>query len=160
MDWGFEDIDLDEPAQPTTLDRELVPEGEHAFQIKRVEETDKRLKITLAHAEPRYGWVWVELPKDKDWAARIMASLAKALGMTPEEWRATQVGDLVGRHVRCQVYHREGNAGKVFVNARKFVAAMAADVPAATAEKPAAKRSQAAKAHAATTEGNADAIPF
>lgn len=47
------------------------------------------------------------------------------------------------------------------MNARKFLPAMAADVPGAPAEeKPAAKRSQAAKAHAATTEGNPDAIPF
>lgn len=161
MDWGFEDIDLDEPAQPTALERELVPEGEHVFQIKRVTETDRRLTVTLAHTEPRYGWVWVELPKDKDWAGRIVASLAKAIGLTAEQWRATEVGDLTSRWVRCQVYHREGNAGKVFVNARKFLPAMAADVPGAAAEeKPAAKRSQAAKAHAATTEGNPDAIPF
>lgn len=161
MDWGFEDVDLNEPPQPARLERELVPEGEHVFQIQRINETTESVIVVLRHTEPRYGWVWVTLPRTADWAKRIMASLAQALGFTPEQWREAEIGDVVQRWVRAQVYHKPGRDGRVFVNARVFLPVMAADVPSAPAqEKPAAKRSQAAKAHQATTEGNADAIPF
>lgn len=141
MDWDFGGVDMEQPAQGTRLDRELVPEGTHTFSINSVSDTPTHFEVVLAHSEPRYGWVWVKLPKGQEWAQRIGASLAAALGLSPAEWKATEIGSLVGRWVNCEVYHKAGNSGRTFVNARKFHAPPA-EIPAARAKpapRPAAK---------------------
>lgn len=158
-DWGFDNW-AEEPVTPpqATTERELVPEGRHKFKIERAGETDTGLSLTLAHADKRFGWVWPSLPKGADWAKAIVATLLRSLGLTPADWGKMDPGDLVGRMVEAEVYHRIGNTGKTFVNVRKF---HATETPAAPAEeKPAPKRTQAAKAHAEITEGRSDAIPF
>ena len=156
MDWGFEDFPTEEPATPAAVEWKLVPEGTHAFQITRVSETDTNLSVVLAHEDKGLSWVWCSLPKDKDWAARMVGTLARALGMSPAEWKATAAGDIVGRRVEAEIYHRIGNTGKTFANVRKFLPPAEA-APA----KRAPARSQAAKAHAEITEqGGTDVIPF
>lgn len=156
MDWGFDDFPADEPSAPVYAERQIVPEGTHAFQITRVAENDTNLTVVLAHDDKAISWVWVSLPKDKDWAARIVGTLARSLGLSPAEWKATEAGDLVGRRLEAEIYHRLGNNGKTFANVRKFLppqeAAPAKRTPA---------RSQAAKAHADfQEEAGTDAIPF
>lgn len=117
--WGLDDFDdtppVNESAAPT---RELVPEGEHAFQIREVIDGD-RVEIRLVHEDRRYGWVFANLPANADWAKRILSTLRKACGMSREEWASTPITDLVGRRVVARVYHKAGN-GKTFVNVGEF----------------------------------------
>ena len=154
MDWGNDDY-REEP-QAETVERELVPEGAHDFRIKEVLEDDTRVELRLVHDDKRFGWVFCKLPKDADWAKRIGSSLRKALDITPEDWASMQAGDLAGRRVAAEIYHKVGRTGATFVNVRKFLAVERPD------PKPAAARSQTAKAaaafKAAATSG--DDIPF
>jgi hypothetical protein len=116
--WGLDDIDtppVNESAAPT---RELVPEGEHAFQIREVIDGD-RVEIRLVHEDRRYGWVFANLPANADWAKRILSTLRKGCGMSREEWARTPITDLVGRRVVARVYHKAVN-GKTFVNVAEF----------------------------------------
>jgi len=157
-DWGFDDIEqvAATPEPQATGNRELVPEGRHTFRIERAGEDDQALKVTLVHSDKRLGWVWDTLAKGNGIAKARLASLLRALGVQLEAWRQMDPGDLIGRSVEAEIYHKVGSKGGTFVNVRQYY-----ELPAvAKAEKPAAARSQAAKAHKATTEGNADAIPF
>jgi hypothetical protein len=155
MDWGNDDI-AEEPKPAEAAERELVPEGLHDFRIKEVLEDDARVELRLVHDDKRFGWVFCRLPKDADWARRIASSLRKSLGIAADDWAAMQAGDLAGRRVAAEIYHRIGKTGGTFVNVRKFVAVERAE------PKPAAARSQTAKAaaafKAAATSG--DDIPF
>jgi hypothetical protein len=157
-DWGFEDFDqvAATPEPQAAGGRELVPEGRHGFRVERAGEDDTSLKVTLAHPDKRMGWVWDTMPKGNGIAKARLASLLRALGVQLDDWRRMDPGDLIGRHVEAEIYHKVGSKGGTFVNVRKYYEAE----PAPAAAKPAAARSQAAKAHKATTEGNADAIPF
>lgn len=156
MDWGRDDI-ADEPqaAAPAT-ERELVPEGLHDFRIREVLEDDARVELRLVHDDRRFGWVFCKLPKDADWAKRIASSLRTSLGISPEDWATMQAGDLAGRRVAAEIYHKLGKTGATWVNVRKFVAVERAE------PKPAAARSQPAKAAAAfkASASSPDDIPF
>lgn len=156
-DWGFEDFDAEAPATAKPQGRELVPEGEHVFRIERAKDTDQEFAVTLAHSSPAYGWVWAKMPKGKSWAARLCGSLARALGMTREQWQATEIGELIGRQVTAEIYHRVGNSGVTFVNVRKFTAAPGE--PASVTTKPAARTGKQRTA-AAGQGGTNDDIPF
>jgi hypothetical protein len=149
MDWKFEGFeDGAEPTPAATGERDLVPEGSHALEIVRASEEGADLKLALAHADKRFGWVWANCPRDKDWGARIVSSLARALGMSPADWNETAPDQLVGRTVAAEIYHKAGNSGRVFVNVRKFTAA--------EAPPKAATRSRSAKPAAVAP----DDIPF
>ena len=157
-DWGFDDIEqvAATPEPQATGTREMVPEGRHGLKIERAGEDDASLKITLAHPDKRLGWVWDTMPKGNGIAKARLASLLRALGVQLDDWRRMDPGDLVGRHVEAEIYHKVGTKGGTFVNVRKYYEPEAA----APAAKPAAARTQAAKVHREVTEGNADAIPF
>jgi len=150
MDWKFEDFADEAPAEPQgAAERQLVPEGVHALEVVRASEEGADLKLALAHPDKQFGWVWANCPRDKDWGARLVSSLAKALGLSPAQWNETTTDQLVGRTVAAEIYHKAGNSGRVFVNVRKFAAA---EAPPA---KPAG-RTRAAKPAAAAP----DDIPF
>jgi hypothetical protein len=145
-----------EPAAAPAVERELVPEGTHTFQIKEVIDGD-RLELRLALEDRRYGWVFCRLPRGADWARRIFGTLPLALGMSREEWAACEVTDLAGRQVGAAVYHKVDKQGKTWVNVRQFVTPEAQAEPAPKA-KP---RSQAKKADATfKSNGGGDDIPF
>ena len=124
MDWGLDDdfppVTVRDDSRPP--ERELVPEGDHAFQIREVIDHGDKVEFRLVHDEKRFGWVFSRLPKAADWGRRILSSLRKAVGMTREEWAAGEITDLVGRRVRARIYHKAGN-GKTFVNVAEFLPA-------------------------------------
>ncbi len=161
-DWGFDDIDqvAATPEPQATGTREMVPEGRHGLKIERAGEDDASLKITLAHPDKRLGWVWDTMPKGNGIAKARLASLLRALGVQLDDWRRMDPGDLVGRHVEAEIYHKVGTKGGTFVNVRKYYEPEPVAPAAKPATKPAAARTQAAKAHREVTEGDADVIPF
>ncbi len=157
MDWGRDDI-ADEPqaAKPAT-ERELVPEGLHDFRIREVLEDDARVELRLVHDDKRFGWVFCKLPKDADWAKRIASGLRKSLGITADDWANMQAGDLAGRRVAAEIYHKVGKSGPTWVNVRKFVAVERPEPPAAA--QPRSKPAMAAAAFKASATSGDD-IPF
>ncbi|NBW86020.1 MAG: hypothetical protein EBR23_04115, partial [Planctomycetia bacterium] len=122
MEWfeDFEDIET-VATKPAARDRELVPEGERRFTIKRASWTEKKFEIALAADGEEFGWVFCNFPPDKRWGQWLIVSLAKALGYQAAPWRAAKPEDLLGRTVRARVYHRVGNSGNTFVNAGEFL---------------------------------------
>jgi hypothetical protein len=120
-DWGLDD---DFPPAETNdsrpPERELVPEGDHAFQIREVIDHGDKVELRLVHDEKRYKWVFANTPKTVDWGKRILSSLRQALGMTREEWAAAPITDLAGRRVKARIYHKAGN-GRTFVNVGEFL---------------------------------------
>ena len=156
VDFPFDDVDIaPESAAPERLD---VPEGIHEFSIAQVLEDAQRLEIRLAHDDRKYGWVFCKLPKDQGWAKRIVGQLAGCLAITPDEWAASEVGDLVGRRVRAEIVHRQ--TARLWVNVVKFLPIeQLADEASAVAKRPA--RTPAAKVKAASPAvGGGDDIPF
>jgi hypothetical protein len=156
-DW-FDDVDFPPQATEAALppgEREQVPEGEHAMEIKKVLDHDDKLEIRLAHAERRYGWVFCRLPKAADWAKRIAHELRVALSIPKGGLMAAiEAGDLEGKTVIARIYHRATDRG-TFVNVGGFKAAIQPAEPAA--KKP---RGEAAKSLAAFKENVTDDIPF
>jgi hypothetical protein len=156
-DW-FDDVDFPPQATEAALppgEREQVPEGEHAMEIKKVIDTDERLEVRLAHAERRFGWVFCRLPKSADWAKRIAHELRVALEIPKGGLvAAIEAGDLEGKTVIARIYHRATDRG-TFVNVGGFKGAVQPPEPAA--KKP---RGEAAKSLAAFKENVTDDIPF
>jgi hypothetical protein len=156
-DW-FDDVDFPPQATEAALppgEREQVPEGEHAMEIKKVIDTDERLEVRLAHAERRFGWVFCRLPKSADWAKRIAHELRVALEIPKGGLvAAIEAGDLEGKTVIARIYHRATDRG-TFVNVGGFKGAVQPPEPAA--KKP---RGEAAKSLAAFKEAVSDDIPF
>jgi hypothetical protein len=157
-DW-FDDVDFPpQPAEasaPPAGEREQLPEGEHAMEIKKVIDHDDRLEVRLAHAERRYGWVFCRLPKTAEWAKRIAHELRVALDIPKGGlMAAVEAGDLEGKTVVARVYHRATDRG-TFVNVGGFKGAIQ---PEATEHKP--RRGTAAKVLAAHREVAPDDIPF
>lgn len=124
MDWGLDDdfppVAVRDDSRPP--ERELVPEGDHALQIREVIDHGEKVELRLVHDEKRFGWVFARTPKAADWGRRILSSLRKAVGMTREEWAAGEITDLVGRRVRARIYHKAGN-GTTWVNVAEFMPA-------------------------------------
>jgi hypothetical protein len=152
------DFILDEFFEPVAarLGREEVPEGEHDFRIVGMVEDERRLRVDLAHDDRRYGLVFADLPKGKDWAGRIVGQLAAALGLDAAGWKAATAATLKDRRVRARVYHKPRNGGGTFVNVGAFSVAQAAAEP----PKPVAKRTPTKKADAAAASIPDDDIPF
>jgi len=145
----FDDFSEAPQAEPATRDREMVPEGEHAFEIKATIDEPTRLQIRLAHPEARYGWVFCNIYKDADWAKRLAHELREAMGV-PKGGLMSAVADgsLVGRTVVARIYHQVKPAG-TYVNVGNFK-------PAAPAPATAKKR----QSKAAATQFPDDDIPF
>jgi len=134
-----------------------VPEGIHEFGIQQVLEDAQRLEVRLVHDDRRYGWVFCKLPKDKGWAKKLVGQLAGALAIGADEWASSEAGDLVGRRVRAEIVHRQGD--RLWVNVVKFLPIeQLADEAAVVAKRPA--RTPAAKVKAASPAIGSDDIPF
>lgn len=139
MDWPGDEV---RPAA-NTVERENVPEGRHRFEIVRASEDGPKLKLALSKVtdgelDKRFGWVWMNTPRDKDWGKRMVAGLAAALGLSPEAWKATKVADLEGRQVDAEIAHRQTD--RLWINVDRFYGpdAEAKPQPATPARKPAA----------------------
>ena len=156
MDFGLNEYFEPVAADPARPERELVPDGRHAFKIERASQDGQLFKVTLAHADNRYGWVWCRMSQDREIGQRMAASLRTALGMSPDEWQRAAIDDIVGRHVEAEIYHQV-KGETTYVNVRRF---HAVEEPAAPPPppKPVAKRTPTQKADAAGK--NPDDIPF
>jgi hypothetical protein len=157
MNW---DISVDEPQQTAVSgDRQHLPDGTHDVQIKTVAEDKAQLVLELAHDDRKFWWVKVSLKKDQPWARALVAQLAGALAMSPQEWLETPINDLTGRRVRAKMYHKSRDNGGVFVNVGKFLPIEElVEEAAEVAKKPA--RTPAAKVKAASPSIGSDDIPF
>jgi hypothetical protein len=155
MDWDFSE-GFDEPAAPTTTERELLPEGTHELLIKEVRVGDL-LEVRLAHEDRRYGWVFCRLPKDASWAKTIGRSLVAALGMDDAKWKAADPSDVADRLVQAELYHKVGRDGRTWVNVRRF---LPVEKPAAAPIKKSPPRTAGEKAMKQAMETSSDDIPF
>jgi len=157
MDWN---IAVDEPKQAAPSgERVELPEGVHELHIKTVSEDATQLVIELAHDDRKFWWVKVSLKKGQDWARVLVAQLAAALALSPQEWSDTQKDDLTGRRVRAEIRHRSGDNGRLFCNVWKFLPIeQLAEEAAVVAKRPA--RTPAAKVKAASPAIGSDDIPF
>lgn len=149
MDWGLNEYFEPVAAEPARPERELVPDGRHAFKVERASEEGSTVKVALSHDDRRYGWVWCRMRQDHEIGQRIAASLRTALGMSPDEWKRSAIDDIVGRHVEAEIYHQV-KGETTYVNVRRFhaVEEPAALPPAKPVAKPAAR----------TTTKKADAV--
>lgn len=154
VDFPFED---EIASEPVTQERMDVPEGVHEFQVVQVLESPEKLEVRLQHDERRYGWVFCKLPKSAGWAKRIVGQLAGSLAMSQEEWLAGDAGDLVGRRVRAEIVHKQGD--RLWVNVVRFMPIEQLAVEAeAVARRPV--RTPAAKVKQSAPAVGSDDIPF
>lgn len=116
VDFGLDDDEFATEPAARNAEREMVPEGEHPFQIRQVTQLeDGRVEVRLEHADKRFGWVFGKFPKT-GWGARLLSELRRACHMSREEWAAADITDLAGRRVRARVYHK----GQ-YVNVGEFI---------------------------------------
>jgi hypothetical protein len=158
MDWN---ISVDEPQQAAQAsgDRVELPEDTHELKIMTVSEDATQLVLELAHDDRKFWWVKVTMKKDQGWARVLVAQLAAALALSPQEWSDTQKDDLTGRRVRAEIRHRAGDNGLLFVNVWKFLPIEQLEQEAAEkAKRPA--RTPAAKVRASAPAIGSDDIPF
>jgi hypothetical protein len=153
-------VDIDGTVtEPTRMERQDVPEGVHELQIVQVIEDPAPLDVRLQHDDRKYGWVFCKFPDGDSRADARLATLISALGMTKDDWDATPPGDLVGRRVLANVWHRGRDNGAVWVNVSAFLPIEQLEQEAAVvAKKPA--RTPAAKVRAASPAIGSDDIPF
>lgn len=168
--WGLDDFPPVETANDSRPpEREMVPEGEHAFQIREVIDHGEKIEIRLVHDDKRFKWVFAKPQVKADWGRRLLSSLRQACGMTREEWAAAEITDLAGRRVRARIYHRPAN-GTTWANVAEFkpaepVVETATATPkveravAPLTPRPAPRRTATQKADAAAAMPDDD-IPF
>jgi preprotein translocase subunit SecD len=158
MDWPIDDDEPETQTQTTQYERLEVPEGTHELQIHQVLPSDEQLELRLVHDDPQYGWVFLRLKRGQKWAKALVKQLAKALGMTAQDWADTDKGDLVGRRVRAVIEHKV-KGDRMYVNVVGFEP-QAATAPQEPAKPSPVARTPAAKVRAASPDIGNDDIPF
>jgi len=161
--------EIDDAAEPQAAaggERELVPDGEHAFTIKHQEVNGDKFALRLADQGGRFGFVFVDLwatKKDGTPSKRtkiLLRQLADALGLNQEQWKAAvRDGELVGREVRAETRQWQGDNGRTKVQVDRFAAATQPQ-PKATANPPRFERAVAPQASSARPRPADDDIPF
>lgn len=148
---------------------QLLPDGQHECEIVKAkrwisqDQSRTALIVTLRPVSEGYLEVekWLDPSRKEDHKSAMQ--LADALGISRDDG----LGDnLLGG--RVVIAARRGTSKKtgepvVYVNGftPSATPGFAAPAPESAVEaKPAAKRTQAAKAHGQITEGNPDAVPF
>jgi hypothetical protein len=128
------------PQEMPKTERELVPEGEHGFEIKSATEGPHKFKegeflmLRLSALNGSYSFVFCDIEKSAK-GARLASSLSAALG-GPAAGRLSLVAEeLEGREVRARVYHQVGKNGRTYVNVGEFLPAKTAAAKPATAKK-------------------------
>jgi hypothetical protein len=160
VDFGLDDDFPTETNDSRPPERELVPEGDHDFQIRAViiHAEEEKVEVRLEHPERRYGWVFARIPRNVNWGKRILSGLRTSLGYTREQFAGLELTDLAGRRVRARVYHKVSGA-RTFVNVGEFLPGEAAEPVAAASSKPTTRRTSTQKADAAAAMPDDD-IPF
>jgi hypothetical protein len=144
-DWMIDDM----PEEPAKTERELVPEGEHSFEIKSATQGPHKFKegeflmLRLSATNGSYQFVFCDIPFGAS-GVRLAKGLAEALGEAATGKISLDPEALAGREVRAVIYHRTGSNGRTYVNVSEFK-------PTKTAVKAAKK---------AATVAAQDDIPF
>lgn len=167
MDFPIEaDWTQQAPASAGRGERENVPEGVHEFVIKQVVEDAEKLELRLVHDDNRYGWVFLTIPKPPKfaWQGKLVGQLAACLSLTPEQWAATEPGDVAGNRVTAQIQHRQ-SGDRLYVNVWAFLPAEPRPAPypgKPPAAKPPVARTPHQKVKAAAKAAGVpdDEIPF
>lgn len=138
MDWMIDEL----PEEPAKTERELVPEGEHTFEIKSASQGAHKFKegeflmLRLSATNGSYQFVFADIPFGPN-GVRLAKSLSDALGEPSTGKISLDPEALAGREVRAVIYHRTGNNGRTYVNVSEFkppkTAAKAAKKAAAVA---------------------------
>ena len=137
-DWTMSEL----PEEPSKVERELVPEGEHGFEIRAAEEGPHKfkegqfLKLRLSAMNGSYQFVFCDIPFGPT-GVRLAYSLADALGETSSGKISLDPTTLAGREVSAVIYHNVGKNGRTYVNVSEFKPLKLAGKPAAA--KPAKK---------------------
>ncbi len=152
-EWMLDDVTS---GQETAQARDMVPEGEHVFEVVKATEGPHKfregefLSLRLSDAGKKWALVFADIPKDKR-GAPLAASLAKALGLGGFGSKVViDPAELEGRQVIAEIYHTVSKAGRTYANVRRFSAVEQA--------APAAARTPKQKADKAATA--TDDIPF
>jgi hypothetical protein len=157
MDFVIED----ELSQPSAVERDIVPAGQHRMAIKACEEGPNQyktsdenpdgqcIKLRLATVEGQYKFVFDDIPKHLGWRAK---QLAEALAIVPVGGRLSlNPGELVGQVVNVEISHYTSKANKVSAVVKRYVPASA--VAAAPVKQSRPKPQKVAA-------GPSDDIPF
>lgn len=120
-EWMMDDL----PEEPAKTDREMVPEGEHGFEIKSASQGAHKFKqgeflmLRLSALNGSYSFVFCDIPFGKE-GVRLAKSLADALGEPATGKLSLDPDAITGREVRAVIYHRVANSGKTYVNVSEF----------------------------------------
>jgi hypothetical protein len=120
-DWMIDDM----PEEPAKTERELVPEGEHTFEIKSATQGPHKFKegeflmLRLSATNGSYQFVFVDIPFGPT-GVRLAKSLSDALGEAATGKISLDPEALAGREVRAVIYHRTGSNGRTYVNVSEF----------------------------------------
>jgi hypothetical protein len=131
-DWSMETM----PEDPTRKERELVPEGDHDFEIRAASEGPHKFKegeflmLRLSPVNGSYSFVFVDIPFGSA-GASLARSLAEALGEEAGGKVSLDPTALEGREVRAEIYHRTSANGRTYANVSRFVKPKAAKKAAA-----------------------------
>lgn len=158
MDFTYDDT------EETPIERQLVPIGIHAMEIKHAEEGPNEYKtadnnpegmcLKLRLAAGDYRFIFDDIPQHLGWRAK---QLADALGTSADGSKISLDPDeLVGQVVRVDVSHYTSKAGKVSAVVKKYLPA-AAEKPAA---KKAAKKPRVTTAVALASDDDDGDVPF
>jgi len=161
MEWDFGEPEPDfTPPPPAEFgERELVPDGQHEFEIRSAVEGRHKwregdyLMLQLSAVGKRYSLVFCDIEKGRNGKA-LAGTLAQALSVDATGKVRLAPEDIEGRRVWAETYQKVGKNGKTYVNVRRFVPAAP---PAAPPDKP--KPARPAKA-ATKIEYPNDDIPF
>ena len=121
MDWMMDEL----PEEPAKTERELVPEGEHTFEIKSATQGPHKFKegeflmLRLSATNGSYQFVFCDIPFGAS-GVRLAKGLADALGEAATGKISLDPEALAGREVRAVIYHRTGSNGRPYVNVSEF----------------------------------------
>lgn len=128
MDWDLSDWTDEPPTKTAKRDRELVPEGDRVFEIRKATEGAHRFKtaaptylmLQLAPAEGDYAWIFWDIPHGKA-GVREARQLAEAVGQAVGKTLSIDPDSLAGRRIVAEVYHTVSQKnGQTYANVRRI----------------------------------------
>ena len=155
-DFGFTGDEITESCDSKA--RQDLPEGTHAFTIKKADHGDVGklgpcLKLELAPEAAGFWWVKCNIQHGAK-GAKLAHSLCRAVGIDPSGPVSLDADQLVGVKVSARVWHKRGT-DRVFVNVGEFHKSEPVVETAEATSKAPAKRTAAQK-----IAGDRGDIPF
>ena len=165
---GFEDNSGSADADTRNYDRVNVPDGIHSMTIHQAEEGPHKfpdtnpgefLNLTLKPQSHSHRFVFCNLgngPQDRV----LVSQLAQSLGMTADDWQATDPRELIGKIVRVETVDKLLKSGKNRVFVQQFLSQDEFKEKAKPAARTPAAKVEQARVEAGLPEGQGDDIPF